>query len=53
MRAVDGVAKTFKTIDTRRNDGQVVHQSKPADSLLYSIAFDRMRLNRGAGRMWS
>jgi hypothetical protein len=45
MRAVNGVAKTFETIDARRDDRQAVHRQSP---LIRCPNHSRMRLNRGA-----
>jgi hypothetical protein len=47
MRAVNGVAKTFETIDARRDDRQAVHRQSP---LIRCPNHSRTRLNRGAGR---
>jgi hypothetical protein len=47
MRAVNGVAKTFETIDARRDDRQAVHCQSP---LIRCPNHSRTRLNRGAGR---
>jgi len=47
MRAVNGVAKTFETIDARRDDRQAVHRQSP---LIRCPNHSRTRLNRDAGR---